>query len=257
MAKDIAKSQQVGMTAHIGKPININEMFATIAAALPERTPIPTAVKIAGTNETQLNYANLVDINYQQGLARVQNNHRLYQKLLQKFTDHYSDFEQQFRTAQHSDDHQASERLAHSLKGVAANLGADKVKEAAQALEDACAAQDQALIDEQLAQTLLKLTPVLLAISTVITEQPELQAVDSQPSGPEGEQLAKIIAELEALLKDDDTAAGDKLSELGPLLTSAAVKQLCDGLTLAVDDFDFEQALNYLIQLKTKLGITN
>jgi HPt (histidine-containing phosphotransfer) domain-containing protein len=67
------------------------------------------------------------------GLRRVGGNHKLYVKLLRQFASQQADVVGQIRAALATKDSESATRLAHTLKGVAGNLGAGPVQAAAAA----------------------------------------------------------------------------------------------------------------------------
>src|SRR6516164_4970861 len=69
------------------------------------------------------------------GLRRVGGNHKLYVKLLRQFASQQADVVGQIRAALATKDSESATRLAHTLKGVAGNLGAGPVQAAAAAVE--------------------------------------------------------------------------------------------------------------------------
>lgn len=63
-----------------------------------------------------------------------QGNEKLYRRLLDKFYQSQFDFLEQFKQARQSDDDpEAATRAAHTLKGVAGNIGAGALQQAAEA----------------------------------------------------------------------------------------------------------------------------
>ena len=69
------------------------------------------------------------------GLSRVAGNRKLYLKLLRQFIEQQGPAVEQITTALAQGDVTLAERLAHTLKGVAGNIGAKAVQAAAGALE--------------------------------------------------------------------------------------------------------------------------
>lgn len=76
-------------------------------------------------------------LNWQDGVARVVNNKALYAKLLGRFVDTQSDAASAIAAALDAGNMDDARMLAHTLKGTAANLGAEALAEAARRLEDA------------------------------------------------------------------------------------------------------------------------
>ena len=83
-------------------------------------------------------FAGLTQFNVRIGLRRTQGDAVLYRRLLRKFLDGNADFEAAFLKAAKACDPRAAERLAHTLKGLAATIEAEPVTKAAALLERAC-----------------------------------------------------------------------------------------------------------------------
>jgi two-component system sensor histidine kinase/response regulator len=90
---------------------------ATSAARPPAPVPVTVGAEIGA------NLATIKGLGTNDGLARVAGNRKLYLKLLQT------------TVALNQGDRGLAERLAHTLKGVAGNIGARSVQAAAGALE--------------------------------------------------------------------------------------------------------------------------
>ena len=136
-----------GMNDHIGKPIDTEQMFITLARWIPtgaQATNWQNNQAIANESATFEGIV-LPGINIEQGLKTTQHNAALYRKLLLRFRDSQQSFEQEFEAARASEDSSAAVRVAHTLKGMAANLGMTDLQLAALALEQACGDQTENL----------------------------------------------------------------------------------------------------------------
>lgn len=69
------------------------------------------------------------------GLHNLNGNEQLYNRLLRKFADGNTQAGEQIRSAMAADDRETAVRLAHTLKGVAASLGAPALSAEALAVE--------------------------------------------------------------------------------------------------------------------------
>ncbi len=140
MKGDRQKVLDAGMNDHIAKPINVEEMFNVIAKwTRPDQ--VDSSHKVTHINKeksSQEVLPELPGIDMEAGLGVTQNNIALYRKLLLKFYKSQKDFEQQFRLALKEGEPGEAERVAHTLKGVAANLGVRSVEKTAHLLEIAC-----------------------------------------------------------------------------------------------------------------------
>ncbi len=165
MAGDRDKVLAVGMNDHIAKPLNIGEMFATIARWVRLGVVVSPAVVPVAKPSTPYNLPGIDTVG---GLARCMGDEALYRKLLLRFAQAAERFSDDFALAQKSTDLTAATRSAHTLKGMAANLGIKGVQQAAGELEDACAknavpAQIDLLLD-RVVQSLLPVQAGLLGL---------------------------------------------------------------------------------------------
>jgi signal transduction histidine kinase/CheY-like chemotaxis protein/HPt (histidine-containing phosphotransfer) domain-containing protein len=94
------------------------------------------------------------------GLKVARNKIALYRKLLTLFLETKQGFVEEFRSAWDAGDRETATRAAHSLKGVAANIGALELSRAAAALELACREQPEA-VEACFSQLCERLQPVL------------------------------------------------------------------------------------------------
>src|SRR4029453_153792 len=78
------------------------------------------------------------------GLLRVAGNKSLYTKLLRQFVAQQAAAAARIAEALNAGDHATAERLAHTVKGVAGNLGAGPVHRSASALEQGIASRGDA-----------------------------------------------------------------------------------------------------------------
>ena len=271
MTGDREKVLAAGMNDHIGKPINVREMFTVMAKWInPVEIPsvsseeIPSSpsftkggdeespplekggwgdlsIKPSFEKEWLGGFRFLPGIDTAAGLAITQNNSQLYQRLLVKFRASQSDFAAQFAAAQSSDDPEAATRCAHTLKGVAGNIGAHTLAEAAQALESAChALAAPAKIEALLAATLAELEPVINGLAVFA---PPATTGIAAPQTVDTAAVAPLLAQLRELLADDDTDAALVIETLQPLLAGTTLASALAQMQQEIDDYDFEAAL--------------
>jgi two-component system sensor histidine kinase/response regulator len=147
-----------GVNDLVGKPIDIDHLIETLVRHL---RPTETAPDY-GQNTTVTDDAlSIPGIDMEAALKVCRGKQRLLDKGLRMFADRFGDFELQFRKAQNDPDAQAATRDAHSLKGIAANLGMHGVREAAERLEVASRAAEPKLIDDRLKEVLNTLEPII------------------------------------------------------------------------------------------------
>ena len=250
MAGDREKVLEAGMNDHIAKPINVREMFNVMAKWITPSEPlVDTAVIVPDEMTGEEEIPELQGINVTAGLATCQGNRKLYRKLLIKFHDSEVNFLEQFREAQANDDPEAATRYAHTLKGVAGNIGAKDVQNTAKALELACKEnRDTEEIEpllEKVASALSLVLTGLAALEQAVTKQPvQVEALDP-------EKLKSLLDRLRALLEDDDTDATELVEELEELPGIEAHASALKRLSKAIDEYDFDEALEGLDKLES------
>jgi PAS domain S-box-containing protein len=262
MAGDREKVIEAGMQDHIAKPLNVAEMFATLAKWIKPSTakvdvtggnPCGTGATVAAAApEAQAQAPGalppLPGIDVQAGLATTMNNAKLYTRLLLKFRDSQGGFAALFAAAQADADTSAPARAAHTLKGTAGNIGARGVQAAAAALELACKEGAPAeSIAPLLAKTLAELAIVLPGLQQV--GGGEAAVSPSVPAVPAAELKAQLD-KLKALLEDSDTEAGDAVEELVQLAKGTPLATDLKSVAAAIAEYDFDAALEKLAQAR-------
>ncbi|MCX5877211.1 MAG: PAS domain S-box protein [Deltaproteobacteria bacterium] len=239
------KVLSVGMCDHIGKPLNVNVMFETLARwIVPANSadPASDADTQPMTETPPAMLPNLPGIDMNAGLATTMNNLSLYRKLLAKFRGSQGDFAEAFALARRDPDATAAARAAHTLKGTAGNIGAKEVQRAAGQLEYACrdmALQDE--IDRLLAVTLDALQPVIAGLAILDAEMAVAEAAQFDTR-----ELQPLIEKLLALLENDDLAAGDAAEELVAATQGTPLAEEVKKVALAVAGFDVDAAIEAL-----------
>jgi len=141
--------RQAGMNDHISKPIDPDAMFATVMKWIKPRrarTSEPPAQKVeAASSQNLLDLPEIDGVDIKDGLKRVGGSFRLYRDLLIKFAAKHGDAGLQISDALHIGDRSTAERIAHTVKGVAGNIGIKPVQFAAEKLEKAIRESDGGL----------------------------------------------------------------------------------------------------------------
>ena len=122
-----------GMNDHVAKPVAPDVLFAALARWLPTQTSLQPPS--AGLRETPDGLANIIGLDSRFGLQAVRGRLESYLRLLGKFAEnHLGDFSR-IRENLANGNQDEARRLAHSLKGVSATLGAVLIHKTAMALE--------------------------------------------------------------------------------------------------------------------------
>ena len=256
---DQEKAADAGMNDHIAKPINVQHMFATMARWIrPSAAGVPDPVD-SGIESTpsgaQVEEAEqlpaLTGIDTQAGLATAQQNLPLYRRLLKKYYQSQRNFVSQFQATRQEDDADARTRLAHTLKGVSANIGAGGVQQAAARLEEA-SRQDHAetRITGLLAVVDAELEPVMSALEALFRQQ----AASATSTLPDNSELMPIMDSLVERLREDDASASDCIEKLEALLQGTEYYAILDMASQAVENYEFDEALQKIKELDAALN---
>jgi PAS domain S-box-containing protein len=242
MADDKAKVLAAGMNDHIAKPLDIKLMFATLARWIkPARRRISTALPSTITSHNiGHGLPPIAGLDQAVGLAFMQGDEALYRNMLQRFWQGQQGFEVRFMAAWQAGEQETAQRQAHTLSGNAGTIGATSVRQAAAALELACAQQNREAVMAHLSRVQLVLQPLLLALNA----QSLLSPADNPP--PSAEPISVQLQRLHGLLLDSDGEALALCAEIMAGRMESGMRYQFEPVNRAVNAFDFELALEAL-----------
>ncbi|CAK0743931.1 two-component system, sensor histidine kinase and response regulator [Gammaproteobacteria bacterium] len=143
MTGDREKCFRAGMNDHISKPIDRVHLYKALVKWIVPRAGLglnaPVKQNENSKKEEIMISTTLAGIDIGEAMIRFNGNHRLYRTLLFEFHRNYAESFQQIQaylTARRKDDIISAIRLAHTVKGVAGNISAKRLYEAASALEE-------------------------------------------------------------------------------------------------------------------------
>jgi signal transduction histidine kinase/CheY-like chemotaxis protein len=201
-----------GMNDHIAKPIDPRALYETVGrfytAAPAQAAPRAIAQKLPA-DETDIPAVEGLDA--AEGLLRVAGNRKLYLKLLRQFCAHQAEAPAQIAAQLEAGERAAAERTAHTVKGVAANLGAKAVQSAAGALESALrGGADAAALAPLRRQFAADLDQLVGRLCVALGEE---AAAGAAPGGGavDPAQVKPLVAQMDKFLAEFDAAAAECL----------------------------------------------
>jgi len=250
-AEERQRCLAAGMNDHVAKPIDPAALFEAVARFYKpaEGAPAPDQPSGPAPQEALPSIAGL-DTN--DGLSRVGGNRKLYLKILRQFVEQHGPAIDQVGDALAKGDHALAERLAHTLKGVAGNIGAAGVQSAAAALERVIRDRSNAGEVEGARQRVgVVLEPLAAGIRAALGAAGADASTPIHPAAPASPARSReAAAQLAALLSDSDPAAGEFIDAhrdaLRPLFDAAGWSEfdaLVQGYAFADAQSRLEHAL--------------
>ncbi|MGE5503802.1 MAG: response regulator [Actinomycetota bacterium] len=234
MEADREKCLAAGMVDHLAKPIDPDELFATLLKWLPKPQPEPKSEpKSEPQPEPQPTggLPQVAGLDTAAGLKRVRGKQPLYLDLLGKFAAGQKDAVARIRAATDPDE---ARRIAHTLKGICGNVGAEGLQVLAAAAEAALKEGRDG------AAELAALEGPLVAMTAELERQLAPPAAAQVPAGSADE----VLARLRTLLADSDPEAEDLVDANLALLRNALPQ--ADEVARLVRAYDFDKALALL-----------
>jgi two-component system, sensor histidine kinase and response regulator len=249
MAETVDRCLEAGMSDHVGKPIDPDALFATLArwTRLREVSTLGLAAQRAGADD-DVTVPEIEGVDVAAGLERVAGNKRLYVDLLGQFVATQGDAGAQIEAALENGDRRLAERLAHSVKGVAGNIGIDATFQLAGGLLEAIR-ESRPDLQVLLREFSSELDRQAQTIQAALKTQTRVQ------QGGEGNRIFDrceghvALGRLRALLEANDASAVDAYHPLAQILTSTARATRLEALGAAVNRFDYDAALLELEEL--------
>ncbi|WP_326535795.1 response regulator [Pseudorhodoferax sp.] len=246
MQSDRELCAAAGMNDFVIKPIAPEQLWLALARWIRPRPGLPAQLADAPRPPPAAAVAGLPEgiegLDMQQGLRRMLGKQALYLELLGKFARTQDRVPAQIASALQAGDRPLARRLAHTLRGLAGNLGAGAVQEQAAQLEGAIAdGGGDAVLAPALAALAGVLGPLAAALQAALPEP----AAGRVANGHDGGGAAAIGTRLQALLEQGDGEATAYFDEHRAVL-EAAFGPACTALGTAIDGYDFDTAAQAL-----------
>lgn len=251
MSQTREKVTEAGMNGSIPKPIDPLQLFETLKKWIPEGTrepfiPPQPSEEIDETQDAQDQIPQMrrmmPSIQVDVGLKRISNNHRLYKEILGKFLRNYEDFGKEWKENLDIANTEDVARKLHTLKGVAANIGAMKVQNLSEKLET-LVIEGESILENPLFEALLEaLEESQREIETYLIQQERIQKTTRAAQSYNREELVQRCKELEEALASYDTKAEEILAQIRPSLEAHLGDNETKAMEKVLSAYDFDQA---------------
>ena len=240
MAGDREKCLEVGMNGHLAKPFEVAELYATLAYWTRPGAIIVQSESAVPTADTQATGDSCLDA--KTALARLAGDVETYRMILNKFRDDGTAPVENLWAALTANDVPLAIRLAHTLKGVAATIGANALAASSRALEAAlgkglavgeCRAMIDAVASDQ--------AQAINAVNAYLQGCPD--GVERKPVAREPVDVRQYLERLINRLQDFDGQSVDTMREISQLVQGTDMAATFVQLEKYMSKYDYEAAL--------------
>jgi PAS domain S-box-containing protein len=254
LVEEQQRCMDAGMNDHVSKPIDPDALFTMLtrwAKPRPSATEIP-AKRVQEKNEIVI--PEIAGVNSADGLKRVAGNTRLYLNLLAQFAEKQGDASGQISAALKGGDRKLAERIAHTVKGVAGNIGITEIQLAAATVEKAIRDEDPGVF-ASLEHLQSLLTSQVRVIREALPSRPPSDGSGAKELPFVAEEASAAVVKLKALLEANDGDAGEAFLGLQKAVGGHVQPALLEALGVAVSDFEFDTAIAKLEQIASELSV--
>ncbi|MES2258833.1 MAG: response regulator [Pseudomonadota bacterium] len=254
MVGDKEKCLGAGMNDFIAKPIDVAQLFTTLARWIKVSNPEAPPVAQAQPEEA---LPMIPGLKMEAALHRVGGNVKLMRKLLGRFVETQMDVMQRIGAAIENNDLAAATREAHTAKGLAGNIGAAGMADSAARLELMLAQGVTEGRDQAIGAMALELEELVGVIALALDGQRVGTAgmASAPPAQVDREAMQASLHELAHLLAQDDSAALKLIDGVCPMLTAAGQGEHARQLRRQIGQYDFEGALAQLKEAAAALDL--
>ncbi|ELQ2338218.1 response regulator, partial [Vibrio vulnificus] len=247
MQSDVERCHEAGMNDHVAKPINVHNLYQVLSQYLSASNAASHTSSSCSTSDSQSNpdrpastdeddLPTLSGINIKEAIFNTGGNKESYLSILSRFLEMQLEELPMFKEVVEKEDWDMASRMAHTLKGAAANLGVTPLAQLAVKMEKSIDHRSKTVIGE------LELAGV--ALDKLHAQLSEWQKRHINVSEQECGEAAELYKRLVELVEQYDVAAVDVIKQAKDCdVWTDEQKQL---LINAIESFEFEQAKEML-----------
>lgn len=254
------KALRAGMDDFLTKPFTMADLAGALQKCVLHRNLGPMARQGEARNQSPREERDLPveapGIQIAKGIERIGGDQSGYLRLLKKFLDNHGDAPLKIQQALAEGNTVEAQRQAHTVKGVAAYLGAIELQRQAEQVETALANPPDGGLTGELAQFEVAFKLVRESIENLL-KSTQVENSRMQPSSSkQAPDFQQIFTRLAGLLAASDAEATSLMTSLLALDLTPSQRSSLQALGDAVQRYDFDQAHEILRQLSDNWKIS-
>jgi polar amino acid transport system substrate-binding protein len=254
MVGDKEKCLDAGMNDFIAKPIDVAQLFGTLARWIAPAMPQEMTAVVA---QPEAELPVIAGLKMAEAMRRVGGNAALMRKLLDRFVETQFDAMQRIVAAIENNQLETAIREAHTLKGLAGNIGAGGLADSAARVEHLLSLGSHDGLPQALSACTLALDELVPKIVLAMQSRGTVAEPGNAVVAPvDRAYLEAGLRELSQLLQQDDAQAVKHLDGIGPVLVAAGQAEHARQLKRMLGQYDFEGALAQLGEVADALELT-
>ena len=263
---DAELSLAAGMNAHITKPIDPNLLYQELARWLPLMSDNPDQAqsepieRIGSTKKDSFlaAFASIQNFDPAIGLYRSAGSKQIYVKVLKRFVTDFADYASTIRSLIEKKDKETAIRMAHTIKGMAGTIGAERLQALATEIELGLVEDKDVFVQLVNFDSLLNVLIEQIRIA-LPSAMDEVVGVNEEPLLEDPDGVTKLKAMLEQLAPFIEDCAPAQCRELldsvSKIHYSESLTNQIKSLHDAIGDFDFDLAAEISEKIKQEIRV--
>ncbi|WP_354622946.1 transporter substrate-binding domain-containing protein [Psychromonas sp. MME2] len=253
--EDVDRALNCGMNSQINKPVHIKNLYLEMAKwiTVTEVKPLLLLDSKENRSSEALTLPKIAGLNCEHLKMMVNDDIPFAIKLLELFVSSTRKLSAEIEESIQQRDVTWLLRSLHTLKGISANIGAEQLSKIALRHENELKAQqeiDFSDCSEKLLNLQLELNQLVDGLALWLSSrQQHVQLIEMDDL-----QLRQLLNDLQQSLEESSTDALDWTEQLSQVPQLQSYRKTLNQLKKDVEQFNFDQALNKLSELRTKMN---